>query len=151
MPSDAAGALRPLAGDLAASLFAAGLLGASLLAASILPLSTAYSVCEALGDEAALDDRFSDAPTFYISYAVIVCVAVAIVLIPNAPLVQILFLSQALNAVLLLPLLVFIARIAGDAQVMGRHVSGRFASAVAWGTIALIGACVSTTLALGLR
>ena len=64
---------------------------------------------------------------------------------------QILFLSQALNAVLLLPLLVFIARIAGDAQVMGRHVSGRFASAVAWGTIALIGACVSTTLALGLR
>ena len=54
----------------------------------------------------------------------IVCVAVAIVLIPNAPLVQILFLSQALNAVLLLPLLVFIARIAGDAQVMGRHVSG---------------------------
>jgi len=142
--SDAAGALRPLAGDLASSLFAAGLLGASLLAASILPLSTAYSVCEALGDEAALDDPFSDAPTFYISYAVIVCVAVAIVLIPGAPLVQILFLSQALNAVLLLPLLVFIARIAGDAQVMGRHVSGRFASAVAWGTIALIGACVST-------
>src|SRR5437764_2203590 len=55
---DAARALEPLAGGLASTLFGAGLLGASLLAASILPLSTAYSVGEALGDETALDDSF---------------------------------------------------------------------------------------------
>ena len=47
--ADAARALEPLAGGLASTLFAAGLLGAALLAASILPLSTAYSVSEALG------------------------------------------------------------------------------------------------------
>ena len=68
--------------------------------------------------------------------------AVAIVLIPNAPLVQILFLSQALNAVLLLPLLVFIARIAGDAQVMGRHANGRVETVVVWTTTAVIAVCV---------
>ena len=39
--SDAAAALKPLAGTLAKDLFAFGLIGAALLAASILPLSTA--------------------------------------------------------------------------------------------------------------
>ena len=54
--ADAARALEPLAGGLASTLFAAGLLGAALLAASILPLSTAYSVAEALGVEGRVDD-----------------------------------------------------------------------------------------------
>jgi NRAMP (natural resistance-associated macrophage protein)-like metal ion transporter len=45
--SDAAGALEPLAGQLAATLFGLGFLGAALLAACIVPLSTAYSVAEA--------------------------------------------------------------------------------------------------------
>ena len=98
-------ALEPLAGSLAAALFAVGLLGAALLAASILPLSTAYSVCEAVGAEAALDDSWRDARLFYVTYGAVVGVAAAIVLIPGAPLIPILFLSQALNAVLLLPLL----------------------------------------------
>ena len=60
--ADAAAALEPLAGKLASLLFGAGLLGAALLAASILPLSTAYSVSEALGREAALDDPVREAP-----------------------------------------------------------------------------------------
>ena len=48
---DAAVALEPLAGNLASTLFGAGLLGAALLAAAVLPLSTAYSVSEAFGQE----------------------------------------------------------------------------------------------------
>jgi Mn2+/Fe2+ NRAMP family transporter len=48
---DAAVALRPLAGSFASSLFAIGLVGAALLAAAVLPLSTAYSVSEAMGRE----------------------------------------------------------------------------------------------------
>ena len=46
---DAARALEPLAGDLAATLFGLGFLGAALLAAAIVPLSTAYSISETLG------------------------------------------------------------------------------------------------------
>ena len=70
--SDAAAALEPVAGHLAALLFGAGLLGAALLAASVLPLATAYSVGEALGVEAALDDRIRDAPVFYGTYGLVV-------------------------------------------------------------------------------
>jgi Mn2+/Fe2+ NRAMP family transporter len=144
---DAAVALRPLAGGLAATLFGGGLLGASLLAASILPLSTAYSVSEALGSEAALDDRLADAPVFYVTYGFVVVGSAAIVLIPAAPLVPILFLSQVLNAVLLLPLLVFVYRIARDPEVMGEHANGRWSSLVVLVMIGLIGLCVG---ALGL-
>jgi NRAMP (natural resistance-associated macrophage protein)-like metal ion transporter len=140
---DAAVALDPLAGSLAATLFGAGLLGASLLAASILPLSTAYSVSEAMGDEAALDDSFADAPVFYGTYGLIVIVSAAIVLVPSAPLIPILFLSQVLNAVLLLPLLAFVYWIARDPEVMGEHANGRVESAVVVIMIGLIALCVA--------
>jgi Mn2+/Fe2+ NRAMP family transporter len=47
------------------------------------------------------------------------------VLIPQAPLVPILYLSQALNAILLLPILVvFIVGITRDRTLMGEHASG---------------------------
>lgn len=55
--ADAAVALEPFAGQFASALFGAGLLGAALLAASILALSTAYSVSEFFGYEAALEHR----------------------------------------------------------------------------------------------
>ncbi len=118
---DAALALEPLAGHIAATLFGFGLLGAALLAAAIVPLSTAYSVSEALGRKARLDDSFQEARSFYSSYAAVVVVAVGLVLIPGAPLISILFLSQALNAVLLLVLLPFMRALGKDRELMGRH------------------------------
>ena len=57
--ADAAVALEPLAGAAASTLFAVGLIGAAFLAASVLPLSTAYSVCEYAGIEAAVDDPYT--------------------------------------------------------------------------------------------
>jgi Mn2+/Fe2+ NRAMP family transporter len=122
---DAAVALEPLAGGFAATLFGLGLLGAALLAAAIVPLSTAYSVSEAVGAPADVNDTLGQAPVFYGTYAALVVLAAAIVLIPGAPLVSILFLSQALNAVLLLPLLAFMRRLGRDPAVMGEHALGR--------------------------
>jgi NRAMP (natural resistance-associated macrophage protein)-like metal ion transporter len=144
--SDAARALDPLAGSFAATLFGAGLLGAALLAASILPLSSAYSVSEAFGAEAALDDPFPDARLFYGTYAAVVVVAVTIVLIPGVPLIRILFLTQALNAILLLPLLGFIFAISRDRELMGDAVNGRTGTVAAAVAIVLIGACVIALL-----
>ena len=48
-------------------------------------------------------------PIFYGTYALVVGVGALVVLVPGAPLVTILFITQAINAVLLLPLLAFIA------------------------------------------
>ena len=146
--ADAAGALTPLAGNLAGSLFAVGLIGAALLAAAILPLSTAYSVCEYSGSEAALDDKFADAKQFYITYVVVSGVAALIVLVPGAPLIPILVLSQVLNAVLLLPLLVFMYGISCDRDLMGDHTASRPAAALYLATIAGITMCVGALFVL---
>jgi Mn2+/Fe2+ NRAMP family transporter len=145
---DAASALEPLAGDLAATLFGAGLVGAALLAASVLPLSTAYSVSEALGRESALDDSFRDAPIFYGTYGAVVGLSVLLVLIPGAPLVPILFLTQALNAILLLPLLILLARMSRDRELMGDHRSTGAGAAAQAITIGLLGLCLAALLAL---
>lgn len=143
---DAATALEPLAGSAAATLFGLGFLGAALLAAAIVPLSTAYSVSETFGRRAELDDSFAEARVFYLSFGLVVTVAAGLVLIPGAPLIQILFLSQALNAVLLLALLPFMRALGADRALMGENALGRrgkLATGLALGVI------VVSVLALG--
>jgi NRAMP (natural resistance-associated macrophage protein)-like metal ion transporter len=144
--SDAARALEPLAGNTAATLFGLGFLGAALLAAAIVPLSTAYSVSETLGRKADLNDSFDEARSFYLSYAVVVTVAAVLVLIPGAPLIPILFLSQALNAVLLLVLLPFMRSLGRNHDLMGAHALGRAGRLATGIALAVIAASV---LALG--
>jgi Mn2+/Fe2+ NRAMP family transporter len=139
--SDAAEALRPLAGGLASTLFAVGLLGAAILAAAILPLSTAYSVSEALGREAHVEGRVRSEPVFYGVYFATVSVGAMIVLFPGAPLVPILFLTQALNAVLLLPLLVVMILLVRDRTLMDEDASGAAHTFLAAALTALVAAC----------
>ena len=120
-----------------------GLIGAAILAASILPLSTSYSVCEFVGTESAVDDHFAEAKLFYLAYAVTTAVAVIAVLIPGAPLIVILVLTQALNAILLLPLLTLMYGMARDRELLGEHVASRKQGAVYLVTIGFIGVCVA--------
>jgi len=140
--SDAAAALRPLAGNAAQTLFGVGLVGAGLLAAAVVPLSTAYSVAEAFDKPADLNDGFRQAPLFYGAYGASVTIAVTLVLIPGAPLIPILFLSQALNAVLLLAILPFLRSLARDPAVMGEYRLGRVSSFATAAVIALVAVCV---------
>jgi Mn2+/Fe2+ NRAMP family transporter len=135
---DAAVALKPLAGDLAGTLFAFGLVGAALLAAAVVPLSTAYSVAEAFGRECRLDDSFAEAPLFYGSYLGVLGLGAAVVLVPGIPLVPILFVTQVLNAVLLLPLLVAMRSLARSRQLMGALANGRTGDALALAALAIV-------------
>lgn len=146
--ADAAKAQEPVAGHLSATLFGIGSVGAALLAASVLPLSTAYSVCEFTGSESALDDRFTDARTFYLGFIVVTGVGAAIVTLPGASLITLLVMTQVLNAVLLLPLLVFMLVVARDGELMGRYAAGRGASTLYVVTIVAIAGCVAALLLL---
>lgn len=143
---DAAVALEPLAGAWSARLFGAGLLGAGLLAVAVVPLSTAYSVAETFGTESRLDDSFREARIFYATYLATMAVAAGIVLIPSVPLVPVLYLSQALNAILLVPLLIVLNRLSGDTKLMGEHASTPAVRMLAWSATLVLLACV---LALG--
>lgn len=149
--TDAARALEPLAGSLAATLFALGLIGAALLAASILPLSTAYSVSEVAGRPAAVNDSRRQAPLFYGTFTAVTVLGAGLVLVPGAPLIAILVLTQVLNAALLLPLLAMMLGIARDRVLMGEHRATTLATTVYLVAIALIATCVVALAVLSLR
>ncbi len=138
VPSDAAEAMKPLAGQYAFILFAAGLFNASLFAASILPLSTAYTVCEGLGLESGLDKRFREAPFFYGFYTLLIIAGAGIVLWPHFPLVKFIILSQVLNGVLLPVILIFMLRLINKKELMGKHINGPWFNGLAWATAIIV-------------
>ncbi len=137
--ADAAMSLKPLGQQYAYALFSVGLLNASLFAASILPLSTAYTICEALGMESGLNKRFQDAPVFYWLYTGLLGFGAIIVLLPGFPLVKVAVLSQVLNGILLPLVLVFMLLLINKEDLMGRFVNPRLYNVLAWSlTIAII-------------
>ncbi len=131
---DAALALAPLVGDYASWLFAFGLANASLFSASILPLATAYCVCEGMGWESGIDKDFRTAPHFFWLYTGLIVIGALLVLVPNAPLVLIMYLSQVANGILLPFVLVFMLRLINDRELMGDHVNSKAFNGIAWAT-----------------
>jgi Mn2+/Fe2+ NRAMP family transporter len=73
------------------------------------------------------------------SYGVVVTVRAAVVLVPGLPLIGILFFTQVVNAILLVPLLVVMILIARDREVMGDYRNGGFGQALAYVAAALVG------------
>jgi NRAMP (natural resistance-associated macrophage protein)-like metal ion transporter len=136
--ADAAAALKPLAGQYAYILFAVGLFNASLFAASILPLSTAYTVCEGLGFESGIGQKFGEAPFFYWLYTVLIVAGGAVVLIPGLPLVKIAVLSQVVNGVVLPFVLIFMLLLINKKDLMGEYVNKPLFNVVAWATTAIM-------------
>ena len=135
---DAALALRPLAGDYAAWLFAFGLLNASVFSAAVLPLSTAYVVCEAFGWEKGVSRSFKDAPVFFGVYTALIVLGAGIILLPIKSLVNAMLSSQTLNGVLLPIILIVMLKLINDRRLMGRFKNGRLFNFVAWVTVAIV-------------
>ena len=142
---DAALALGPLAGRYAAALFALGMINASLFSASVVPLATAHYVCESLGFEAGVDRTMRQAPVFYGLYIALIVGACVLVLLPRAPLIQIMFLSQVANGILLPFILIFMLLLVNSRRLMGAYTNSRAFNAIAWVTVA---AMVVLTIAL---
>ena len=135
---DAAVALAPLAGRHASILFAIGLANASLFAASILPLSTAYSICEGMGWEAGVNKDFREAPQFMGLYTGLIVLGAALILIPGAPLIWIMLVSQVINGILLPFVLIFILLLVNNRELMGSRVNGRLYNGFSWLTVLIL-------------
>jgi len=132
--SEAAVALIPLAGRFAGLLFAVGLVNAALLSAAILPLATAYNICEGLGVESGINKKFSEAPTFYWIYTLLIGGAAGLVLIPRLPLIKLILFSQVANGMLLPFVLIFMLKLVNKPELMGNQRNSLFANTIAWGT-----------------
>jgi len=136
--ADAAQALRPLAGDYAYILFSLGLFNASLFAASILPLSTAYTVCEGLGLESGVGKKFSEAPTFYWLYTILIAAGAIVILLPGLPLVKITVFSQVVNGAVLPFVLIFMLLLVNKKELMGEFVNTTLFNVIAWATTVIM-------------
>jgi NRAMP (natural resistance-associated macrophage protein)-like metal ion transporter len=134
----AAQALQPLAGEFASHLFAVGLLNASFLAAFVLPLATAYGLSEAFGWESGINKTFREAPQFLGFYTAFIVIGAGVILLPNAPLIKIMYLSQTINGMLLPVVLIIMLRMVNDASIMGEFVNSKRMNVIAWFTVAVL-------------
>jgi Mn2+/Fe2+ NRAMP family transporter len=133
--SEAALALRPLAGDYAFLIFAISLANASLLGAIIVPLATAYYICEAMGWERGVNKTFKEAPQFMGIYTLTIALASVLVLIPGAPLVFLMVLSAVTNGLLLPFVLVFAIFLINNRKLMGEFTNSKMYNYISWGTV----------------
>jgi len=105
--ADAAMALRPLAGNLAFSLFAMGIVGTGMLAVPVLAGSTAYAVSEAFRWQASLEHKPHEASKFYLVLSGATIMGLLLNFLGIDPL-RSLFLSAVVNGVVAAPLMIMI-------------------------------------------
>jgi NRAMP (natural resistance-associated macrophage protein)-like metal ion transporter len=135
--TEAAEALRPLAGDLASTLLAVGLIGGGVLAVPVLSASAAYALSEALGWRFGLDEHFERAKQFYLVIAVATIVGVAMNLLGINP-IEALVVTAVINGLIAPPLLALVMVVSGDAKIMGARVNGRPLAAIGWLTTGVL-------------
>lgn len=125
--SDAANALRPLAGDWAFLLFTLGIVGTGLLAVPVLAGSAAYSIAEAFDWKEGLSKRFREAHGFYgvITIATVVGLVVNFSAIPP---ITMLYYAAMLNGVLAPPLLILILLIGNNTGILGRYTNSKLSN-----------------------
>jgi Mn2+/Fe2+ NRAMP family transporter len=137
--SQAAEALRPIAGNLAFALFAAGIIGTGLLAVPVLAGSAAFAVCEARGWKSGLEYKPSQAGHFY---AIITAATLTGVVLDWSSLdpIKALFWSAVLNGVIAVPIMVAMMIVASRRHEMGPFVASLWQRVFGWIATAVMAA-----------
>jgi len=148
--TQAAEALRPLAGDFTFLLFALGIIGTGMLAIPVLAGSAAYGVSEVFGWHATLEAKAPDAVGFYtiIAAATVIGFGLGFTGI-NA--IHMLVWSAVLNGIVAVPIMAMMMVIVANSRLMGRFRARSWLIALGWvGTglmalavIALIGSSLA--------
>jgi NRAMP (natural resistance-associated macrophage protein)-like metal ion transporter len=135
--TDAAQALRPLAGDLSAILLAVGLIGSGVLAVPILSGSAAYALSEAFGWKYGLDQNPGRAKQFYAVIAIATLVGVGIDYLGINPIDALVY-TAVINGFVAPPLLVMIMLVANNRKIMGRRRNSRLVNVLGWTAAAIM-------------
>jgi Mn2+/Fe2+ NRAMP family transporter len=139
--AQAAGALRPLAGEFAYLLFALGILGVGLIGVPVLAGSAAYALCEAMGWTWGLERKATDARGFYGVIAVSVLAGLVIQYSPISPM-KALFWSAVINGVVAVPLMAVIIVLVSKKAVMGDFTASRPLIILGWIATVVMGLAV---------
>jgi len=117
--SQAAEALRPVAGPFAFTLFALGIIGTGLLAVPVLAGSAAYAIGEARKWPVGLGRKPAKAKAFYSTLAIATMLGVALNFSPVNP-IKALYWSAVINGVVAVPIMISMMHMTGNPKIMGR-------------------------------
>jgi NRAMP (natural resistance-associated macrophage protein)-like metal ion transporter len=122
--SDAAEALKPIAGEFAFALFCLGIIGTGLLAIPVLAGSAAYALGESQGWKCGLENKPWEAVGFYSVISVATLLGIGIELVKVDP-IKALFWSAVINGFVAVPIMAAMMFVASKRDQMKRFtVSG---------------------------
>ena len=140
--SQAAEALRPIAGRFAFTIFALGIVGTGLLALPVLAGSAAYAVGETLHWRVGLAQRPGRARAFYGVIAAATIIGAGLNFTPLDP-IKALFWSAVINGVAAVPIMAMIMLMASRKAVMGEFTLTKWLTGLGWlATAAMAAAAV---------
>ena len=116
--SQAAEALRPVAGEFAFAIFALGIIGTGLLAVPVLAGSAAYAVSEAFGWKSGLSRGFHEARGFYVIIIAATVIGTLMSTVEVDP-IKALVWSAIVNGVISVPIMVAMMWIGQSRRLMG--------------------------------
>jgi len=125
--TDAAQALKPIAGNFAFILFALGVIGTGMLAVPVLSGSASYAISETFGWKEGLNEKFKKARGFY----AVITVATILGLLVNfsgIPPFKMLYYTAVLNGLIAPPLMILILLISSNPRIMGKYTNGKFSN-----------------------
>jgi NRAMP (natural resistance-associated macrophage protein)-like metal ion transporter len=140
--TQAAEALRPIAGDFAFLVFGLGIIGTGLLAVPVLAGSAAYAVGEARKWPVGLARKPGKAMAFYGTLALSAALGMGITLTPLDP-IKALYWSAVINGVVAVPVMSVMMVMTAQRKVMGEFRIGGWMHWLGWASTAAMAACVS--------
>ena len=148
--TEAAAALRPIAGDFAFWLFSAGIIGTGLLAVPVLAGSAAYAMAGAFKWKKGLELKPAMAKKFYGIIAVSTLVGIALGFTPIDP-IKALYWSAVINGVISVPIMVVMMLMAVRPEIMGAFTITRKLKILGWFATAVMAIAVAAMFLTLLR
>jgi NRAMP (natural resistance-associated macrophage protein)-like metal ion transporter len=136
--AQAAEALRPLAGDLAVTLFSVGIIGTGLLSIPVLAGSAAYALGEARGWPVGLARKPQQAKAFYGAIALATLLGAAANAFELNP-VKALVWAAVLNGIVAVPVMALLMLLSTSPTIMGKFRISRRWTVIGWAATALMG------------
>jgi len=139
----AASSLEPLvksfpnSGQIAKVIFAVGIIGTGLLAIPVLSASSAFALSDTFGWKEGLEKKFSQAKSFYSVIIASTLIGVWITFSHINP-IQALILAAVINAIVTVPILFIVMRLANDKKILEDKINSRFSNIFGWLTFAIM-------------
>ena len=127
----------PNSGQIAKVIFAFGIIGTGLLAIPVLSASSAFALSDTFGWKEGLEKKFSQAKSFYSVIIASTLIGVWITFSHISP-IQALILAAVINAVVTVPILFIVMRLANDRKILEDKINSRFSNIIGWLTFAIM-------------